>query len=508
MGEGQQDIFSELNTAIRPTFNGAIRVEARQERLTSDVGVVLAREVMDRIGMIEWLSDRLFDARCPWLITHPLVELLRSELLLLMQGWTDADDADFLRDDPAFRLAVSGRKQDAPLRTPESTGVPSGLPSQPTLSRFLAGMAHDQNEPVLQEANLFLAQQRLHWIDRRERLEHLTLDVDSLPVKVHGHQEGSAYNGYYHEVCYHPLVFGSADIRALFGARLRQGQVHTSVDAPEELTRYIDWVETYLADKVTIRGDAGFPGDDLLVPLEERGSPYVFRFKGYKPLAVRAQDRLNHYLKDLRERPDEVREKEFRCYEMRYQAEEWDRSRRVVMVIVPPAKDDLLPRTFFLVTNFRADTMHGELLVDLYRERGNYEDLLGQFMSTLTPQLSSTTRSKSHYRGQEPRQRTDSRDAFATNQAILSLNVLAFNVMGAVAKLHECAHRRPGRPRKYGRSSMRITVDTVRQYYLRVPARVTLHARSVWFSINEKAAELWQRFWNYLERLGYAPAAP
>ncbi len=508
MGEAHPDLFSDYETVIRPTFNGAVRVEAREERLTGDAGAILAREIMDRIDLLEWLRDRLFDPRNPLMITHPLVELLRTQLMMLMQGWTDSDDADFLRDDPAFRIAVSERRQDAPLRTPEGACVPDGLPSQPTLSRFLATMAHERNERVLQEANLFCARQRLCWINKRKRLEHLTLDVDSLPVKVHGHQEGAAYNGYYNEVCYHPLIFGSADTRALFSAVLREGQVHTSNGAPEELTRYIDWVETYLADKVTVRGDAGFPGDDLLAPLEERGCPYVFRFKKYGPLAAKAQDRLNHYLKELRDRPDEVREKEFRCYEMRYQAEEWDRSRRVVMVIVAPAEDDFLPRYFFLVTNFSAQTMFGELLVDLYRDRGNYEDMLGQFMSTLTPQLSSTTRSKSHYRGKEPRQRYEPRDVFATNQAILSMNVLAFNLLGTIAALHERAHRRPGRPRKYGRASNRINLSSVRQYYLKVPARVTLHSRRVWFSINEKAAALWQCLWKYLDRLGYAPAAP
>ena len=508
MGEVHQDLFGEYDTVIRPTFNGAIRVEAREERLTGDAGAILAREVMDRLHLMDWLRNRLFDPRIPMMITHPLVELLRTQLILLMQGWTNSDDADFLRDDPAFRIAVSERRQDAPLRTPEGACVPDGLASQPTLSRLLETMTRERNELVLQEANLFCAQQRLCWINKRKRLEHLTLDVDSLPVKVHGHQEGSAYNGYYHEVCYHPLIFGSADIHALFGAVLREGQVHTSNGAAEELTRYIDWAETYLADKVTTRGDAGFPGDDLLVPLEERGRSYVFRFKKYEPLDVMAKVRLNHFLKDLRERPEEVREKEFHCYEMCYKAKEWSRSRRVVMVIVTPAEGELFPRYFFLVTNFGAQTMHGELLVDLYRDRGNYEDMLGQFMSTLTPQLSSTTRSKSHYRGKEPKNRNKPRDAFATNQAILSMNVLAFNLLGTIAALHEHALRKSGRPRKYGRASNRINLSSVRQYYLKVPARVTLHARRVWFSINEKAAALWQCLWKYLDRLGYAPAAP
>ena len=508
MGETHFELFSDQNTVIKPSFNGSIRIEAREERLTGDAGALLAREIIYRMYLMEWLDQRLFDPRSPVMITHPLVELVRTQLILLVQGWTDADDADFLRDDPALRLAVSERKQDAPLRTPEQSGVPDGLASQPTLSRLLATLSDAHNDLVLQEANLFLAQQRCQWAGGRKRYEELTLDMDSIPVRVHGHQAGSDYNGYYRQLCYHPLVFGSAEIDALFGAVLREGQVHTSNGAIEALTRYLDWMQTYLADRVTLRGDAGFPSDDLLSVLEKRPCPYVCRFKEYPPLQRKVEPYLKDFQKVLRRSPEEVRQMEFRCYEMHYQGKEWKRPRRVVLVIVAPPEGELdLPNYFFLVTNYGAP-MSGELLVDLYRDRGNYEDMLGQLKSTLTPQLSSTTRRKSHYRGQEPKQRTQSRDAFATNQAILSLNVLAYNILGTVALLHEQAHQRPGRPKTYGRSSTRIKLSTARQYYMKVPARITLHARRAWFSIGEKAGKLWQRIWSYLDRLGYAPAAP
>jgi len=509
MGETGPEQFREYDASIRPTFNGSIRVEAREERLTADAGVVLAREVMERIRLIEWIEPRLFDPRDPKLITHPIDELLRTQLLLLVQGWTNSDDADFLRDDPAFRLAVSGRRQDAPLRTPDEPGVPDGLASQPTMSRLLAALSHEKNDRVLQEANLFLAEQRCRWAEGRKRYEHVTLDMDSIPIKVHGKQKGSEYNGYYHQRCYHPLVFGSADNDVLFGAVLREGQVNTANGAVEDLQRYLDWTKAHLADRVTLRADAGFPSEDLLSVVEEEGCPYVCRFREYDPLRGPAQDRIIHYCKDLRERPEETREEEFRCYEMRYQGKEWSRSRRVVLVIIRPDEGELpIPRYFFLVTNFSAETMSGELLLDLYRERGSYEDMLGQLKSTLAPQLSSTNRCKSHYRGQEPQKRYEPGDPFATNQAILSLNVMAYNILGTVALLHRQAHRHPGRPRKYGRSSNRIKLSTVRQYYMKVPARVTLHARRVWFSIGGKAAALWERIWSHLDRLGYAPMAP
>lgn len=408
MGETHEELLGEQGRVLRPTFNGSIRVEARRERLTSDAGTILLRELMERIGLIRWLEARLRDPRNPALTTHPLSELLRTQLLLLAQGWTDADDADLLRDDPALRLAVSERKQDSPLRpAPEGAMTPDGLASQPTISRLLAALAHPLNASVLQEANLFCAQQRSHWLGPRQRLPELTLDADSLPLKVHGQQAGSAYNGYYHIRCYHPLIFGSAETGELFGAVLREGNLHTANGLDEALPTYLDWAQTYLADHITVRGDAGMPSDTLLTALEQRAPrpTYVFRFTSYPPLQAATRGLLARYQQDLRERPQEVREQEFRCHELRYQGHEWHHSRRVVMVIVAPEDGQLLPRAFFLVTNFSAQTMSGALLVDLYRERGTYEQMLGQLKSTLTPQLSSSVRPKTHYRGQQPVQR-------------------------------------------------------------------------------------------------------
>jgi hypothetical protein len=56
------------------------------------------------------------------------------------------DDADALRDDPAFRLPVSSSAGQTPLRRGP------GLPSQPTLSRFTSIMSTSSNLKVLREA--------------------------------------------------------------------------------------------------------------------------------------------------------------------------------------------------------------------------------------------------------------------------------------------------------------------------------------------------------------------
>ena len=111
MGEAQSTLFAL-------EFNRSIQVEARGERLTGDAGGLLLREVLSRLGLEELFERNLIDPRHPALITHPQIELLRTQLLLLAQGWQDADDATSLRDDPVFRLGVSNRRGTAPLERP------------------------------------------------------------------------------------------------------------------------------------------------------------------------------------------------------------------------------------------------------------------------------------------------------------------------------------------------------------------------------------------------------
>ena len=58
------------------------------------------------------------------------------------------------------------------------------------------------------------------------RVDRIVLDMDSSESPVHGAQEGSAYNGHFESVCYHPL-FLFTEHGDCVGATLRPGNVHT-----------------------------------------------------------------------------------------------------------------------------------------------------------------------------------------------------------------------------------------------------------------------------------------
>jgi Transposase DDE domain group 1 len=472
-------------TLFRAAFNGSLRIEARPERLTSEAGAVFLREVIERLGISGWLTERLKDSRDPELITHPLAELLNTSLLLLGQGWRDQDDADTLRDDAVFRLAVSERRGVCPLETrareegrelSKNPPVPDGLASQPTLSRLVRMLSTQENREVLRGALLECAARRIRATRRGHRQRYLTIDIDSLPIEVHGHQPGSEHNGHYHRRIYHPLIASIAETGDLIDAKLREGNAHTAAGSVEFIGELIDRVERELCQVAAVRMDAGFPEETLLHALEERRTPYVARVRNNSVLDAMARP----YLRRPVGRPPTA--PRTWTYEMAYQAQKWSRERRVVLVVLE-RPDELFLHHFWLITNWTAEQIDGRALLERYRQRGTAEGHMGELMDVLDPALSSSPRQKSHYRGAEPARRFPPGDSFAHNEVLLLLNVLAYDIVHATRVMIEAATHEGWSLRR------------VRERVLRVAARVLVHGRRATLVIGESAAVLWQALW-------------
>ncbi|MBU1345290.1 MAG: IS1380 family transposase [Proteobacteria bacterium] len=487
MGERQPTLFSM-------DFNRSIKVEARPERLTADAGVLLQREVIERLGIIDWMVKRIDDPRNQDLITHPMEELILTSLLLLAQGWRDHDDADTLRDDPAMRLGVSTRSGLSPLESPTRVdGVPTtknppdpeGLASQPTLSRLARVLSEGANRAVLHEAIFECAARRILASRRSHRMRYITLDVDSIPVEVHGQQPGSAYNGYYHARVYHPLVCNIAETGDLLGLWLREGNVHTADGAMGAIMPLIDQVEKRIGQVASVRFDAGFPEDEILSALEARRTGYVARIRNNKVLDRMAVPFLK---RPVGRRPAESR---MWFHEMTYRAESWSTDRRVVLV-VQERPGELLLHHFWLLTSWPPEQMPPVALLGLYRQRGTAEGHYGELLNVLRPALSSSPRPKSHYRGHTPVCMYPSGDSFAINEVLLLLNALAYNVAHASRVLLE------------NRTHRGWSLESFRQAVLRVPARIVLHARRAIVVVTEASSRHWLALWSALASFSYA----
>src|SRR4051812_15822375 len=339
------------------SFNASLLVEARPERLTGDAGAILVRETIERTGIIAWLTARLHDPRQPHLVSYPLADLLRTLLVLFAQGWRDQDDADALRLDPALRLAVAGTRGTTPL------AEGAHLASQPTLSRLLDILTLEANRPVLRGALAELAARRLRAERGGRRLRHLTIDVDGLPVEVHGAQPGSAWNGHYRQRMYHPILACAAETGDMLDARLRPGSVHSAEGALGFVLDLVDRLEGTMCQVALVRMDAGVPEEGLLAGLEARGTPYVARIRNN-----RALDRMAgpHLRRPPGRPPAEPR---VWCHEMDYQAGTWSRPRRVVLVVLE-RPGDLRLDYFWLLTSISAPAVPARGLLAHYPPRG------------------------------------------------------------------------------------------------------------------------------------------
>lgn len=477
MGEDQGTLFS-------PEYNHAVRVEARPEKLTSDAGALLMREVMERLGYSELIRKHLTDLRVPGQVIHPHVELVRTALLLLAQGWSGQSDVSLLRTDPALRTAISCRRGQRPLR--EATGrEPEGLCSQPTLSRLHQDLGTRENRAGLRRMLLDGAERRME-SQGQTRLAEITLDLDSLPYEVHGHQPGSARNGHYQVRCYHPLLMRSEHGDYL-SAKLRPGNVHTADGglqfALPILRRAQNW-----AERVWLRIDAGFPEGKMLDSLEEEGFLYVARLNGNPVLKRMAAPYVT-------EPPPEG---QVRTHELIYSAAKWERPRRVVLVVLERTKEqgELFLDYFFLLTNLSVAEVPANELLERYRKRGTAEKDFGEWKQALDVSLSSSPRPKDHYRGREVQTPYAEPDGFAANEARLLLSLIAANLMYAASGLLERGEAaRPSRER-------------FRQLVLKTAARVVLSGRRITFVIESSRAALWRRCARELNRLYPSRGSP
>jgi hypothetical protein len=312
----------------------------------------------------------------------------------------------------------------------------------------------------------------------------VTLDVDSAPIEVHGHQPKAEWNGHYGARIYHPLITSIAETGDMLDARLRAGNVASADGALDVILDVVDRARNSFCDVAMVRIDAGFPSATLLAGLEARGIDYVSR--------LRANAALDRLAAPFMTRPPGRRPAVPRMwlYELSYRAKSWDKPRRVILV-VKEREGDLLLDSFFLVTSLGTKTARREVLA-LYRERGKAEGHMGELKDVLAPALSSTNRAKSHLRGRTPKSKASAVDAFACNEVRLLIACLAYQVM-------HVARRAMARATGTGWSLRRL-----RERVLRAGARLVISGRRMTLALASAAAPFWAALWPRLMALQWA----
>ena len=158
-------------------FNDFLKVAFQGSRITSDAGLLLVRELDERLGLETLISEHLSDSRQGWNTQFSLADLLRQSVYSRLAGYEDLNDAVRVSADPTFRLIGSPQRWDR------------GGALTSTLHWFETELlTHEENLAGLRAVNrAVLAQAEL-----ATPADRIVLDMDSSESPVHGAQEGSA----------------------------------------------------------------------------------------------------------------------------------------------------------------------------------------------------------------------------------------------------------------------------------------------------------------------------
>ena len=94
------------------SFNGLLKVDFQGSRVTSDGGLILVRELDERLGLGKLIEEHLSDSRQGLNKKFPLADLLRQSVYSRLAGYEDVNDAVRVSADPTFRLIGSKRNWD------------------------------------------------------------------------------------------------------------------------------------------------------------------------------------------------------------------------------------------------------------------------------------------------------------------------------------------------------------------------------------------------------------
>jgi hypothetical protein len=424
------DPTGETDTsALRLDFDRRLLLQFRGSTITSDAGLLAYRELDDAVHLTDTAANALADARTGKNGRHRLAGLLRQAVFGRLAGYEDVNDAERLCRDPAIRWVVGDR------------AISGSAASASQMGRFEAKWL---SRPENLRALIDLPGQ---WIDRlrqRRSPKTIVLDMDSSESPTYGEQEGSAYNGHFACLCYHPLFifnqFGDVERCAL-----RPGNVH-SADGWRAMLEPVIARYRGVVKHLYFRGDAAFANPEIYEFLEVEGASYTIRLPANQVL----QDKIGYLLKrPVGRPPHEVR----RYYaSFRYQAQSWNKPRHVVAK-VEWHPGELYPRVGFIVTNLARSA---EGIVSFYNKRGTCEQWIKEGKGAIKwTRLSCRT--------------------FAANAVRLQLHALAYNLGNFMRTL--------AMPKAVERWSL----TSLREKLIKIGAKVVSHGRYVTFQLAEVA---------------------
>jgi hypothetical protein len=311
--------------------------------VTSEGGSLLLRSVDKKLGLLRNLSRALPDSRKGGKVSHELISLLRQRVYGIALGYEDLNDHDSLRHDLGFQTAVN--------RDSELASSATLCRLENRVDREVAVLTHQ----VMVET----------FLDSfRQAPKELILDFDATDDRVHGKQEGRFFHGYYNEYCFLPLYVFCGE--QLLVSYLRPSNIDPAKHAWGILSLLVKAIRArFPRTKIVMRADSGFCRWRMFRWCERHDVHYC--------VGIAKNSRLLEAAKSTTEAAEEefnkTQDKQRLFSEVRYAAESWDQSRRI---IVKAEHSELGANPRFVVTNL--DDSPGFVYDTIYCARGEMEN--------------------------------------------------------------------------------------------------------------------------------------
>ena len=353
-------------------------------QVSSDGGLLLAREVDRKLGLIRRVARRINDQRQSGKVVHAAETMLRQRVMALIAGWEDLNDAQTLRQDPVHQVAA---------------GSDAELASAPTLCRFENAQARATAWAVNAElVEQFIASQA-------KAPPVLILDFDATDTPVHGNQENRFFHGYYDCHCFLPLYVFCGD--QLLTAYLRPSNIDAAKHAAAILKLLVTRLrQAWPRTKLVFRADSGFCRDLLLSWCDRHDVKYVVGIARNARLLALAGALMRKAERQFKK----TKEKQRLFTAFDYAAGPWQRLR---WVIAKAEHTDKGSNPRFIVTNVVGDSQR--IYDRRYCQRGEMENRVKEQMMLFADRVSA--------------------HRWWANQWRLLLSALAYTLMEALRRL-------------------------------------------------------------------------
>ena len=345
--------------------------------LSSDGGIMVLREVEQRLRVADRMAACIEDPRAPDQITHTLADIIRFRLLMIAAGYEDGNDASSLRSDPMFKMALDLSPSDRELC---SQSTISRLENLPTLAPCCAWAA---------PWSIFIAgpSGRFPNASRSTSQGECAAFVrDDTFDAVHGGQQLRLFNAHYDEYGFQPIVVFDGEGRFITAA-LRPAKRPGGKEIEAFLRRLLrairaNWPKT----QIMLRGDSHYCSPEVLDFCRANGLDYI--------LGVAPTTTLRRHIGDLEASvkaryeaaPKQGKARRFR--EFYDGAASWSRVERVIARVEAGAEG---PDTRFVVTNLKKRNARA-LYEDVYCRRGQAENHIKSWKTHLAADRTSCTK--------------------------------------------------------------------------------------------------------------------